>query len=240
MEIILYQAEGLNAGRRTASWAGLLSSFSRLSRPLGNLLIVVSVLGFLFTFGPVLSSEINYRFKKETKISSLPVVGFSSLLALNDGLVSQEILEKVPDPEFSIIIPKIEAKAKVTANVDAANPKEYNQALKEGVAHAAGTVFPGMPGTIFLFAHSTDAPWNIRRYNAVFYLLRELEPKDEIIIFFEGKKFNYEVFEKKVTDLRQTDFFKERGEEILVLQTCYPPGSTQKALLIFARRPSAS
>lgn len=237
MEIILYQAESLSAGRRTASWAGLLSSFSHLSRVLGNFLIIISVLGLLFTFGPVASSEIKYRFQRQTKLTSLPVIGFSNLLALDYETI---LSEPVPDPEFSLVIPKIGAKAKVTANVDAANPKEYNQALKEGVAHAAGTVFPGMPGTIFLFAHSTDAPWNIRRYNAVFYLLRELEPKDEIIVFFEGKKFHYEVFEKKVTDPRQTDFFKERKEEVLVLQTCYPPGSTQKALLIFARRPSAS
>lgn len=240
MEIILYQARGLKAGRRTASWAGLLSSFSRLSRPLGNLLIIISILGLLFSFGPVLSSEINYRFKKETKITSLPVVGFSSLLASDQNLVKQEILEEIPDPEFSLVIPKIEAKTKVIANVNAGNPKEYSQALKEGVAHAAGTVFPGMQGTIFLFAHSTDAPWNILRYNAVFYLLRELEPQDKIIVFFEGKRFNYEVYEKKVIDPRQTDFFKQRGEEILVLQTCYPPGSTQKALLIFAKRVSPS
>jgi len=47
-----------------------------------------------------------------------------------------------------------------------------------------------MKGTIFLFAHSTDAPWNIIRYNAVFYLLRELDAGDGIIVFFLGKRFN--------------------------------------------------
>jgi len=194
----------------------------------GNFLLAISLIGLIFTFGPLLRAEISYRLKKEVKKSY-----FGELLKKPPPPLSIP----APDPYFSLVIPKIEAKAKILPNVDASKPKEYLSALKAGVAHAKGTVFPGTKGTIFLFAHSTDSPWNIIRYNAVFYLLRELETNDEIIVFFLGKRFNYKVVEKKIVEPQYTEFFSQKEEEILVLQTCWPPGTTKKALLIFAKRP---
>jgi sortase A len=196
-------------------------------RTIGTFLISFSLLGLVFTFGPLLKSEIIFRLKKEAR-----KIHFGELLKKPPSTSPLT----APDPYFSLVIPKIEARAKIFANIDASNPKEYLSVLKKGVAHAKGTVFPGMKGTIFLFAHSTDAPWNIVRYNAVFYLLRELEVEDEIIVFFLGKRFNYKVTEKKIVSPHYTEFFNQKEEELLVLQTCWPPGTTQKALLIFAKR----
>lgn len=141
-----------------------------------------------------------------------------------------------PDSEFSIVIPKISASAKVIANVNAGSPKEYNEALREGVAHAAGSVLPGMTGTTYLFAHSTDGPWNIRRYNAIFYMLKELEAGDETVVFFEGKKYFYTVTSKEIRDPKNTELFSQKEEELLVLQTCWPPGTTKEVLLVTAKR----
>ena len=188
-----------------------------------NGLLFCLFLGLVFSFGPSLKSEIGYRLKKTVQPSPSPMP-FPDLPA--------------PDPYFSIVIPKIEAKAKILPNIDAAKPAEYQPALMKGVAHAKGTVFPGMTGTIYLFAHSTDAPWNISRYNAVFYLLRELEIGDIIVIFFNSSRYNYIVSEKKIVARTENDFFSQKKEELLVLQTCYPPGTSQKALLIFAKRTS--
>lgn len=184
-----------------------------------NGLLFCLVLGLVFSFGPSLKSEIAYRIKKAPQPT--PML-FPDLQA--------------PDAYFSIVIPKIEAKAKILPNIDASKLVEYQPALMKGVAHAKGTVFPGMTGTIYLFAHSTDAPWNISRFNAVFYLLRELEAGDLIVIFFNSSRYNYIVSEKKIVARTENDFFGQREEELLVLQTCYPPGTTQKALLIFAKR----
>jgi len=193
----------------------------------GNFFLAISLIGLIFTLGPLLKSEISYQLKKGVKRSY-----FGELLKKSPSSLSVS----APDPYFSLVIPKIEARAKILPNIDASKPKEYLSVLKRGVAHAKGTVFPGMKGTIFLFAHSTDSPWNIIRYNAVFYLLRELEVGDEIIIFFLGKRFNYKVVEKKIVEPHYTEFFGQKEEEVLVLQTCWPPGTTQKALLIFAKR----
>jgi len=217
-EVVVYQASPKKKPR---------PKIKKLLQGAGNLLIIASLIGLIFTFGPLLKSEIAYRLKKETKKTH-----FGELLKKSPS--SQPI--SAPDPYFSLVIPKIDARAKILANIDAANSKDYFPALKQGIAHAKGTVFPGMKGTIFLFAHSTDSPWNIIRYNAVFYLLRELNPGDEIIVFFLSKRFNYKVVEKKIVEPHYTEFFSQKEEEILVLQTCWPPGTTKKALLIFAKR----
>jgi len=219
-EVVVYQAP-----KKTPQKPSRLK-IKKILRRLGTILILVAFLGLIFTFGPLLKSEIFFRFKKETK-----KIHFGELIKK-----SSPSQLTAPDPYFSLFIPKIDARAKILANIDASNKNEYLSALKKGVAHAKGTVFPGMKGTIFLFAHSTDSPWNIARYNAVFYLLRELEAGDEIIVFFLGKRFNYKVTEKKIVEPNYTEFFNQKEEEILVLQTCWPPGTTKKALLIFAKR----
>lgn len=190
---------------------------------IGTILVLIALAAIFSTIFPLLKTEINYQVKKTT---------FGDLLK---KIPTNQIIT-APDSYFSIVIPKIEARSKIIANVDAGSPKDYQTALKKGVAHASGTVFPGMTGTIFLFAHSTDEPWHVKYYNAVFYLLRYLENGDLIIIFYQNQRFNYYVTDKQLVDFRQTDFFSQKDQELLVLQTCYPPGTTKQALLIFAQR----
>ncbi|MDP3941451.1 MAG: sortase, partial [bacterium] len=157
---------------------------------------------------------------------------FASVIA---GPKEQVLVPK--DPNFSILIPKIGANAKIFPNIDPTSEAEFLPVLQEGIAHAKGTVFPGIDGNTYLFAHSTDNWWNVGRYNAVFYLLKDLGPGDEIVVFFEGRRFNYIVTDKKtvaptdVTDLVQS----HGGPQQLILQTCWPPGTTWERLLIIAR-----
>jgi sortase A len=147
-----------------------------------------------------------------------------------------EILIPV-DPDFSIVIPKIAANAKVLPNIDAAEEKVYLQALQKGVAHAQGTAFPGEGGHIFLFAHSTDYFWNVGSYNAVFYLLYKLEQNDEVNLFYKGQRYVYKVIGKEIVDPKQVEYLtRKSNREFLTLQTCWPPGTTLKRLLVFALR----
>ncbi|KKS75032.1 MAG: hypothetical protein UV46_C0027G0005 [Candidatus Gottesmanbacteria bacterium GW2011_GWC2_42_8] len=103
------------------------------------------------------------------------------------------------------------------------------------VAHAAGTVFPGVTGNIFLFAHSTDNFWNVGRYNAIFYLLKELEKGDEVDLFLNGKRHIYRVTNKLIVDPTEIEYLtRQTNYEQLTLQTCWPPGTTFKRLIILA------
>ncbi len=204
-----------------------------LLRGAGAGLIGAMVIGLVFTYGPMFKEEVNYLVfgpKKEV------VSSFSKLLSANTAKkVQEEAKSYGVGAYFSVVIPKIGAKSDVIANVDVANPQEYLAALEEGIAHARGTYFPGQGETIFLFAHSTDSPINIARYNAVFYLLRKLEPGDVVIVFFADKKYTYEVEEKLVTKAGDTSWLATVGEERLILQTCDPPGTTLRRLLVIAK-----
>ena len=82
--------------------------------------------------------------------------------------------------DFTIVIPKINAVAPIIKNVDPFNKNEFLGSLKRGVAHAKGTNLPDEDGNVYLFAHSTDAFYNVGNYNAVFYLIGKLEKDDEI------------------------------------------------------------
>jgi LPXTG-site transpeptidase (sortase) family protein len=214
-------------------------------RTIGNFLVLSAVFMIGKTFYKPVREEIRYFIDKRLKITYIvsdkkaerepkPIAkgGLAKLL----NIKPVEVL--VPeDPNFSVVIPKIGANARVIPNVDASNEKEYLSALAKGVAQAQGTAFPGEAGHIFLFAHSTDYFWNVGTYNAVFYLLYKLEKGDEIDIFYKGQRYVYKVLEKREVDPSQVEYLtRKTNREFLTLQTCWPPGTTLKRLLVFAVR----
>lgn len=216
-------------------------------RTLGNFLLLISLYGVIATFGPTLSYEVKYQIVKmrgikytvaapnygsSVQIESGPTRGFGDIIA---GEQSQILVP--PDTSFSIIIPKLGATARIWPNVDPTSEEEFLPKLKSGVAHAKGSVFPGMQGNVYLFAHSTDNFWDVGRYNAIFYLLKDLSVGDDITVFFENKRFNYKVRENVVKEPEEVDLLIHSqipGKEQLILQTCWPPGTTWKRLYIIA------
>lgn len=210
-----------------------------LIRTIGNFIVLSSLGGILFTFYPFISAFTshgidNLKGKKFTASQvAQPTQTFGSILGNPDSTVNILVPK---DPNFSIIVEKIGADAVVIPNVDASNKTIYTDALRRGVAHALGTSFPGQPGVTYLFAHSTDTIFNVPRYNAIFYLLWDLKPQDRIVIFFNGKRYDYLVSETKITEANDVGYFTlKTTEQILVLQTCYPPGTAWKRLLVIAK-----
>lgn len=228
-----------------------------LIRSLGNFLVLFSIYGVIATFGPALYYEVQFQLIKvrgiNYKVASAEeapvkqqgfedvlkktevkpgVPGFADILA---GSKEQIIVPK--DTDFSITIPKIGASAKVYPNIDPTSSGEFVPVLQKGIAHAKGSVFPGLSGNVYLFAHSTDSWWNVGRYNAVFYLLKNLTKGDQIIVFFENKRHEYIVSQVIVMDARDVSLLSaaQSGEEQLVLQTCWPPGTTWKRLVVLAK-----
>ncbi len=219
-------------------------------RTVGNFLILSSLFFIGKTFYQPVREEVRYfvdqRRNKEYVVASAveaPRVQQELDLSAQKGKFAEAARNKnfevlVPiDTEFSIVIPKIAANARIIPNVDAGDKEAYLEALKGGVAHTEGTAFPGEPGHIFMFAHSTDFIWNVGTYNAVFYLLYKLETDDEINIFHKGQRFVYKVTGKEVVDPTQVEYItRKTDKEFLTLQTCWPPGTTLKRILIFAER----
>lgn len=200
----------------------------RIFKRIGLGLVLTGVFILLMFFSPVFVNELDYALNK-------PLVDESAILAAQDtASVQYEAQSLGVDSHFSIYIPKIDVGSNILANIDAGVEEEYSQALKQGIAHAKGTSFPGMGENIFVFSHSTDFDFNVERFNAKFYLLNKLEAGDNIIVYFSDKKYIYTVTDKKIVSPENTSALNPTGEEVLTLQTCYPPGTSLKRLIIQA------
>ncbi|KKR80291.1 MAG: sortase [Candidatus Daviesbacteria bacterium GW2011_GWA1_41_61] len=220
-----------------------------LIRFAGYFFIQVGLVILALVVEPVINEEMKFRFNELTgRQYILPRIITSTsdqLDGLNRGgesvgfgdlrIGGVETITPV-STDFGIVIEKINANAKVVADVNPAKEAEYMAALRQGVAHAKGTSYPGQKGNIYLFSHSTDAPWNVVRFNAIFYLLGKLETGDRVIIFYQGRRFDYIVFDKIIAKPEETQYLTNvYPESILTLQTCDPPGTTLNRLIIRAK-----
>lgn len=180
----------------------------------GLAFILSGIAIFSLTFAPAITQEIRYTVTRpDPKPKTITPI----------------------DTDFGIVVPKIGANAKVVANVDPNNEKEYQWALTKGVAHAKGTVFPGQFGNVFIFAHSAGNFYEANQFNAVFYLLDKMEKGDDIFLFYHGEKFQYQVTDKKIVDATAVEYFKNHGKDKTVtLMTCWPAGTTLKRLIVIA------
>jgi sortase A len=187
---------------------------TKVFRFFGYFLVVSAVFIFVRTFYPVFSSEFKYQTSKliTKKSETIPV-----------------------NTDFSIVIPKINVNSKVIKNIDPNNPAEYQKALTQGVAHALGSGLPGFPGNTFIFAHSANNWYQANQFNAVFYLTDKLIPDDQIIIYYEGSKYQYTVTEKKIVKGSEISYLSNNLlTNSLTLMTCWPPGTTLNRLIVIA------
>lgn len=216
-------------------------------RFLGYLSFISGLIVFFVVLGPLAQVEFNYRKDQLFGVKhNLPTVVTSdqnqtatdeTATPTSFGNLNANSQLIVPEStDYGIVIEKINANAKVVANVNPADEAAYSQALTQGVAHSLGTNFPGEKGNIYLFSHSTDAPWNIIRYNAIFYLLRELDPGDKVVMFYDGRRYDYIVYDKTITDPNDISFLVNKYDKsVLTLQTCDPPGTLLKRLIVRAQ-----
>ena len=246
---VIYQEGGVG---KTAniSWAvKYLRWLARLLSWTGLGLIVISIVGLIFVYIPLGAAEIRYGISK-TELAQL--VRKNQTEDWDRKLAEQRQVQKmngkpventlptdwaVPDVKYSIYIPKILAISRVIGNVDAGDAKAYLAALQKGVAEARGLAHPGETGTTFLFAHSVGSRVDFARYNAVFYLLDDLTYGDDIEIVYQSKLYKYTVADKQILEANDTRYLVPQTlSEKLVLQTCYPPGTSWKRLVIVAKR----
>ena len=173
----------------------------------GNLLMLSSLLFLLYIYYPLLVIYID-----PPKLTPTPKTG-----------------------EY-ITIPKIQAQAPIVDNVDPWNERVYKEKLQKGVAQAKGSSKIGSTkGTIYLFAHSSDLPWRLTRYNTAFFKLGQVKINDKIILTKNGRKYTYVVTDKKVVWPTDVKYLKELSKTQLVLQTCTPVGTDLQRLLVFAK-----
>lgn len=156
--------------------------------------------------------------------------------------IPQLNLEIYP-PDMRIIIPRINQNVPVVSvrNDNLIDRKWENleadiqKALQNGVIHYPGTALPGDNGNVVITGHSSYYAWDAGRFKDVFSLLHDTRIKDRVVIFFNQRKFIYEIIEKKVVFPKDVDVLLPSKSEQLTLITCTPIGTNLKRLVVTAK-----
>lgn len=213
-------------------------------RTLANVLILGSLTYLVLAFGPIVSDEASFWYKSwrgqkytidDVPPAPPPPVGgespFAKLLATPPPIKIEPVSR-----EAALVIEKINVNVPIILDVDWTDYDAYLKSLLRGVAHARGTVKPGEAGNAYLFAHSAPDFWNYSRYASSFTLLRHLEPGDRVIVFYQGKRYDYLVESKDIVKGYNIEPLTRTFETpYLTLQTCDPPGTALNRLIITAK-----
>jgi len=199
----------------------------------------ISIASFLFFMGPILILESERYWRTlQTSIGDSRIYSSETPHPTITQKRSPEPYAANPWDVFSLRVPDLDIQSTIVPNVDSTSKESYTSALQLGIAHAAGSTFPDQleeNKTTYLFAHSTDASWNVSRYNAQFYALKDAEIGQKVVVRYWNMDYTYRIQEKKIISADDTSYMAPQTEkEQLILQTCYPPGTTWKRLLIIA------
>ncbi len=113
--------------------------------------------------------------------------------------------------------------------------KDIQEALRGGVVHYPGTSLPGENGNIVVTGHSSYFPWDPGRFKDVFALLHDVEVGDRVVVYYNQKKFIYEIKEKFEVKPTQIEVLKQTETETLTLITCTPVGTNLRRLIVIAK-----
>jgi LPXTG-site transpeptidase (sortase) family protein len=210
-------------------------------KKIANFLIILGFFLLFLTYLPVIRDEAWYllktRFGQNTGEEYSAFAQYKEVSVFANFLFSKPSTFNPVNKDFAIVIEKIGVNAPIKADVSVMDPKAYQVALKEGVAHASRSLYPSQTaGNVYLFAHSSVNFWQLGKYATVFNLLRKLEVGDRVHIYYKNQDFVYAVVSKEI--LKGWDTFpltRSTIEPILTLQTCDPPGTTLNRLVVTAK-----
>lgn len=112
---------------------------------------------------------------------------------------------------------------------------DIQRALRNGVVHYPGTALPGDNGNVVITGHSSYYAWDSGRFKDVFALLHDVRLGDRVVVYFNQKKFVYEVKNIKIVLPKDVDVLGPTQEEQLTLITCTPIGTNLKRLIVTAK-----
>ncbi len=142
----------------------------------------------------------------------------------------EEMKYRWSDEPNRIEIPKLGLIAKITYPD---NETEMNKLLLESVTHMPGTALPGEKGNTVYTGHSS-APVE-SEYSHVFATLNRMRLGDDIYIYRDGQKYEYEVRKKNFVKPSEMSVISQEKQGLTLL-TCWPIGTDFKRLTIFAAK----
>jgi len=196
-----------------------------------------------------------YTFVYNFQASNSGKFSFSStFLASETGIASTDQASFIPtqtsglseaniDKEgFYIRIDKISLFKPIVANVDPRYKDVYQESWETGVSHGKFTALPDQIGNVYLFAHAVSSTSQIESEKAWFSKIDELVENDMIIIYYQNKKYTYQVSKIYSVDPTATGVYTGVSPvPKATLQTCGPPrGSLSSRYMVEALQVSVA
>ena len=138
------------------------------------------------------------------------------------------------DPAPKIIIPKINLEIPVVYGTST-EEKAIQAGLENGAVHYATSPTPGTNGNVVLVGHSSSNIFNNGKYKFAFVLLNRLQVGDTFMLNYNGKRYTYKIYERKIVKPNEVSVLGPSGRTATAtLITCDPPGSNINRLVMIA------
>jgi len=137
---------------------------------------------------------------------------------------------------FYLRIDKIGLFKMIIKNVDPRVKEEYTNSWNFGISHGKFTSTPDKIGLTYLFAHAIGDKSLAESKNAWFSNLDQLTNNDQIIVYYMGVKYYYEVSLIQAVSPKATAFYTGASVVPMIrMQYCGPPtGSLDSRILVDA------
>jgi sortase A len=140
-------------------------------------------------------------------------------------------------PDSKIIIPKINLEVPVVYDLNSIAEDDIQAGLEDGVVHYSSTPDPGEIGNSVIVGHSSNNILNSGKYKFAFVLLRRLEIDDTFFVHYEGVRYTYKIYDKKVVPPTDVSVLGPADRaNTMTLITCDPPGTSINRLIITAEQ----
>jgi len=140
-------------------------------------------------------------------------------------------------PENKVIIPKINVEVPVVYDVPSISEKDLQGALERGVVHYPQSPVPGQDGNVVVVGHSSNNIFNKGKYKFAFVLLNKLEVGDTFMLNYNGQRYVYKIYTKKVVSPNDVAVLGPTDKQATAtLITCDPPGTALNRLVLIGEQ----
>ncbi len=225
----------------------------KLTKLVGFLLIGIGIVVVSFPLWPI----IRYKVAGPLSTPEEPVFPYESNLIAADGTVTvpttsgegiqiltnvrqalnvplpttkrvkAKVTNRTRPPDNRLVIPKI------GVNLPIMESQDSDASLWKGAWRIPNSSTPNSGGNTVLSAHRF-------RYrppsNLTLYLLDKVERGDTMIVYWQGKEYDYQITETKIVPRENTDIAEPTLTDQLTVFTCHPLFSTKERLVVIGER----
>ncbi len=152
---------------------------------------------------------------------------------INLGIEITPYENRIVIPKIGKNVPLIDIIQKQVDGIDELN-NIFMKELEDGVVRYPGTAKPWEKWNAFIFGHSSNFPWVDGDYNEVFALLDNVVFNDDVIVYYNQKKYTYKIRKKSIIKPGDVSVLKKnvQGGSKITLMTCWPIWTTLNRLIL--------